>query len=101
MKKTYDFTRSGRRKRQADRVARHGRDSEKCVAEDDAPLTRTQMQELHRLAKDSRDRTRYLLISSFRPRFALYYNVSEDTYGMNEPIHATLFKRRAAALAVK
>jgi len=87
---------------QAVRVARHGRGSEKSVAEDDdAPLTRPQMRELDRLAKDSRDRTRYLLISSFSPRLALYYNVSEDTYGMNEPIHATLFKRRATALAVK
>ena len=102
MKNQYDFSRSARRNREAGRVARHGRDSEKSVAEDDdAPLTRTQMRELDRLAKDSRDRTRYLLISSFNPRFALYYNVSEDTYGMNEPIHATLFKRRAAALAVK
>ena len=45
--------------------------------------------------------TRYLLVSTFGPRFVLYYNVSEDTYGMNEPVHATLFKRRAAALAIK
>ncbi len=101
MKTEYDFSRGVRRNRQAVRVARHGRDGEKSAAEDDAPLTRTQMQELDRLAKDSRDRTRYLLISSFGPRFAFYYNVSEDTYGMNEPVHATLFKRRAAALAVK
>ncbi|MBI3028031.1 MAG: hypothetical protein HYY64_00755 [Candidatus Rokubacteria bacterium] len=51
--------------------------------------------------KDLHDRTRYLLVSAFGPRFALYYNVSEDTYGMNEPAHATLFKRRAAALAIR
>src|SRR5947209_3551799 len=71
---------AARRNRQAVRVARHGRDSEKSVAEDDdAPLTRPQIRELDRLAKDSRDRTRYLLISSFNPRLALYYNVSEDT----------------------
>jgi hypothetical protein len=42
-----------------------------------------------------------LLVSGFSPRFALYYNVSEDTYGMNEPTHATLFKRRAAAIAIR
>ena len=59
------------------------------------------MQELDRRVKDLHDRTRYLLVSAFSPKFALYYNVSEDTYGMNEPVHATLFKRRAAALAVK
>ena len=28
-------------------------------------------------------------------------NVSEDTYGMNEPGHATLFKRRVAAAAIR
>jgi hypothetical protein len=35
------------------------------------------------------------------PRVILYYNVSEDTYGMNEPGHATLFKRHAAATSVR
>src|SRR5207247_568081 len=90
-----------RRKHQAVPVVRPGRDGGKSVAEDDAPLTRTQRQELYQLVKDSHDRTRYLLISPFSPRFALYYNVSEDTYGWNEPANATLFKRRVAALAVK
>ena len=51
--------------------------------------------------KDLDDRTRYLLVSVFGPRFVLYYNVSEDTYGMSEPAHATVFKRRAAAVAVR
>src|SRR5438128_10295384 len=101
MKKEYNFSRGVRRKHPVVPVARPGRDGEKSVAEDDAPLTRTQRQELYQLVKDSHDRTRYLLISSFSPRFALYYNVSEDTYGWNEPAHATLFKRREAALAVK
>ena len=71
------------------------------VPEDDPPLTRAQMEELDRRVKDLRDTTRYLLVSTFSPRFALYYNLSEDTYGMNNPAHATLFKRRATALAVK
>ena len=35
------------------------------------------------------------------PRFALYYNVSDDVYVMNDPCGATLFKRRKTALAVK
>jgi hypothetical protein len=56
---------------------------------------------LDRRIKDLDDRTRYLLVSAFTPRFVLYYNVSEDMYGMNDPAYATLFKRRAAALAVK
>lgn len=50
---------------------------------------------------DLDDATRYLLVSQIGPRFALYYNVSDDVYAMNDPRGATLFKRRKAALAVK
>jgi len=50
---------------------------------------------------DLDDATRYLLVSQITPRFALYYNVSDDVYVMNDPRRATLFKRRKAALAVK
>lgn len=50
---------------------------------------------------DLDDATRYLLVSQMGPRFALYYNVSDDVYVMNDPRGATLFKRRKAALAVK
>jgi hypothetical protein len=50
---------------------------------------------------DLADATRYLLVSQMGPRFALYYNVSDDVYVMNDPRRATLFKRRKAALAVK
>jgi len=41
------------------------------------------------------------IVSEFGPRFALYYNVSDDVYAMNDPGGGTLFKRRAAAVAVK
>ena len=68
---------------------------------EEAPLTKAQIRELERRIKDSEDRTRYLLVSVFGPRFVLYYNVSEDTFGMNDPRYATVFKRRAAAKAVK
>ncbi len=50
---------------------------------------------------DLDDATRYLLVSQMGPRFALYYNVSDDVYVMNDPRGATLFKRRKAALALK
>jgi hypothetical protein len=50
---------------------------------------------------DLDDRTRYLLVSTIGPRFVLYYQVTSDTYIMNEPALATLFKRRQAALAIK
>jgi hypothetical protein len=59
------------------------------------------MQELRRRMADLDDATRYLLVSQMGPRFALYYNVSDDVYVMNDPRGATLFKRRKAALAVK
>ena len=68
---------------------------------DVAPLTRAQMRELDRRIKDSNDRTRYLLVSVMTPRFLLYYNVSEDSYGHNDPRYGTLFKRRHAAEAVR
>jgi hypothetical protein len=68
---------------------------------DDWPLTKAEIRELDRRLADARDRTRYLLASVFGPRFALYYNVSADMYGMKDPRYATLFKRRAAALAIK
>ena len=68
---------------------------------DDWPLTKAEIRELDRRLADTRDRTRYLLVSVFGPRFVLYYNVSGDMYGMNDPRYATLFKRRAAALAIK
>lgn len=51
--------------------------------------------------KDIDDRARYLLVIKFAPSFLLYYNVSMDTYAMNDPSFATLFKRRAAASAVQ
>ena len=102
MRKGYDFSRRVRRNPYAPRVAPSaGARAADRVGEDEPPLTRAQMQELDRRVKDLHDRTRYLLVSAFSPRFALYYNVSEDTYGMNERAHATLFKRRAAALAIR
>lgn len=50
---------------------------------------------------DLDDVTRYLLVSQAGLRFALYYNVSDDVYVMNDPRGATLCKRFKAALAVK
>lgn len=102
MRKKYDFSRRVRRNDSVTRVGRGtGTRGADRVDEDESPLTRAQMQELDRRVKDLHDRTRYLLVSAFSPKFILYYNVSEDTYGMNEPAHATLFKRRASAIAIR
>jgi len=67
----------------------------------DDELTPAQIRELRRRMADLDDVTRYLLVSQMGPRFALYYNVSDDVYAMNDPRGATLFKRLKAALAVK
>ncbi|MGH2398008.1 MAG: hypothetical protein ACRDFW_13755 [bacterium] len=102
MRKEYNFSRGVRRNPYAAGLGRRAPShAGNGVLDNDPPLTSVQIRELDRRVKDLDDRTRYLLVSAFSSRFALYYNVSEDTYGMNEPAHATLFKRRAAALAIK
>lgn len=68
---------------------------------DDKELSPAQSRELEKRVKDLEDRTRYMLVSTLGPSFVLYYNVSEDTYGWNDPAHATLFKRRQAAEAIQ
>lgn len=80
---------------------RQKRQAPSSSAEDAPPLTKAQARELDRRLKDLKDRTRYLLVSRLGPRFVLYYNVTEDTYGFNDPLHATLFKRREAAVAIR
>lgn len=102
MSKRYEFSRHARRAGPVTRVGRgRGARGAGRVAEDEPPVTRAEMQELDRRVKDLHDRTRYVLLSALSPKFMLYYSVSEDTYGMNEPAHATLFKRRAAAIAIR
>jgi hypothetical protein len=76
---------------------RKRRDSDRIEDE----LTPAQVRELRRRVADLDDATRYILVSQMGPRFALYYNVSEDVYAMNDPNGATLFKRRNAAVAIK
>jgi hypothetical protein len=102
MRKEYDFSKAvpfkeGRRLRRGSHGLAPAHDADAEVA----PLTRAQIRELDRRIKDSMDRTRYLLVSAMTPRFVLYYNVSEDTFEHNNARHATLFKRRAAADAVR
>lgn len=64
-------------------------------------LSKAEVRELQRRVRDLDDRSRYLLVSVFSRRMALYYNVSNDTFGMNDPSLGTLFKRRVAALAIQ
>jgi hypothetical protein len=66
-----------------------------------ADLTPAEKRELQRRLTDLDNPTRYRLVSRLSPRTTLYYVLSDDTYVMNEPAFATLFKRRAAAAAIK
>jgi len=105
VRKEYDFSegvrgrarvRSPKQRGAASRMAK-SRQSDSI----DDELTPSQIRELRRRMADLDDVTRYLLVSQMGPRFALYYNVSDDVYAMNNPRGATLFKRLKAALAVK
>jgi hypothetical protein len=69
--------------------------------EDEERLPPAIIKELKRRLRDSRDPVRYMLVSEFSRRFILYYDVSSDTYIMNEPSGGTLFKRREAAESIK
>ena len=100
MRKEYDFSKAVR-KRHVARLRKRVRRPVEVPPNDPPDLTRAEAREVEKRLADLRDRTRYLLVSRVSPRFDLYYNVSEDTYGMNEPAHATLFKRRHAAAVIK
>ena len=79
------------------RTARKARDA----SNDDSGLSPKWIRELKRRVKDSRDPIRYMLISEFTRKFILYYDVTSDTYVMNDPSRGTLFKRREAAESVR
>jgi hypothetical protein len=68
---------------------------------DDSQLSPGWIRELKRRVKDSRDPVRYVLVSEFSRKFILYYDVSTDTFAMNNASRGTLFKRREAAESVK
>lgn len=101
MRKEYDFSKAKRRRyaeatdRPASRAARTS-----GGAEEDFELTGPQLRELDRRVRDADDRTRFLIAGALARRFILYYEVASDTYVMNDPLGATLFKRELAARAV-
>jgi hypothetical protein len=89
---------------QGNRPRRHkdqtARPSGKSV-DDLEPLSPKEIRELKRRLDDTRDRTRYLLISNLLPRYTMFYNVSEGTFTLNDPREATIFKRRPTARIIR
>ena len=68
---------------------------------DDPQLSPEWIRELKRRVKDSRDPVRYMLVSEFSRKFILYYDVTTNTYAMNDASRGTLFKRREIAESVR
>ncbi len=50
---------------------------------------------MKRQVADSRDPTRYVIVSAFSKRFCLYYVPEDGNYIMNEIPAGALFKRKA------
>ena len=71
-----------------------GRIAPKENVDDDSQLSPEWIRELKRRVKDSRDPVRYMLVSEFTRKFILYYDVSTDTFAMNDS------KPRALCLSV-
>jgi hypothetical protein len=63
------------------------------------PLTKRQLAELERRVADAMDPVRYVIVSSFLPKFSLFYCPSDGMFVMNEIPDTALFKRKAEALA--
>src|SRR5215475_13102626 len=78
-----------------------GRIPPKENIDDDSQLSPEWIRELKRRVKDSRDPVRYMLVSEFSRKFILYYDVTTNTFAMNDPSRDTLFKRREIAESVK
>jgi CRISPR/Cas system CMR-associated protein Cmr1 (group 7 of RAMP superfamily) len=89
------------RKRRVSSAKISGRTALKGRVDGDSQLSPEWMRKLKRRVKDSRDPVRYMLVSEFSRKFILYYDVSTDTFAMNEASRGTLFKRREVAEIVK
>jgi len=68
---------------------------------DEPPLSRAWKKEIARRVRDLDDPLRYMLVSEFTRKFILYYNVTSDSFAMNDPALGTVFKRRQAAESVR
>lgn len=69
--------------------------------DEEPQLTAAQRRADARHLKDTENRTRYLLVSLTVPGLSLYYRVQDDAWSFDDPLPATLFKRRPAAKAIQ
>jgi len=66
-----------------------------------ARLRAAARRELRRWIKDAEDPRRFLLVAGTLPHFSLYYLMHDDTWAMDDPREATLFRRREAAESIR
>jgi hypothetical protein len=74
---------------------------ERPKPDDEFPLlTKRQLAELERRVADAMDPVRYVIVSSFLPKFSLFYCPSDGMFVMNEIPDTARSKRKAEALAL-
>lgn len=108
MRREYDFSRavplhpqpSHRRRVPPQRVVRR-QPGKPAFQEPEPKLTKEWLRELKRRVADLKDPVRYLLVSDLGRRPTFFYDVADGVYAWNDPKAATLFKSRAAAIAVQ
>lgn len=74
----------------ASKVVRQG-------ADEDLSISPKWVKEIKRRVREAENPIRYIIISALSRRFVSYYNVSTDTFAVNNPEHGTLFKRQEVA----
>ncbi|MEC4888624.1 MAG: hypothetical protein RI101_01060 [Nitrospira sp.] len=72
----------------------------KEVEGEEAPLSPEWAKEIKRRVREMESPIRYIITSALSRRFVFYYNVSTDTFAVNNPEQGTLFKRQEVAACV-
>lgn len=70
------------------------------VADGDLSISSEWAKEIKRRVREMESPIRYIITSALSRRFVSYYNVSTDTFAVNNPEQGTLFKRQEVAACV-
>ena len=70
------------------------------VSDEDLSISPEWVKEIKRRVREAENPICYIITSALSRRFVSYYNVSTDTYAVNNPEHGTLFKRQEVAACV-